>query len=267
MTKILLIADIHDHWKIAQQIVDTVEHDLVVFLGDYFDSFWGGLDDARATATWLKQSVHNPKHVHLVGNHDLAYLHPCRWTYCSGNAGDKHKVIYEVLANEDWAKLKPFHYVETGNWLCSHAGIARHLFERPDGLTLDGIDQKCKDGLASLAFGQHSHAFAAGYERGGGQPYGGIVWQSFETLTPIKEFRQICAHTPSWPEPQVRFMNKDGRIFQRTHHRFNGWKTHPEVAVNLDTHLKHYGILEDGKLSIHETARIGLEKTKEMELL
>jgi Calcineurin-like phosphoesterase len=267
MSRYLIIPDLHHKWKIAQQIIDAVKHDYVIFGGDFFDDFNDDVSITRVTALWVKESLTHENRIHLLGNHEMPYFLPCQWTFCSGYHPEKAKVINSVLTNEDWEKFSPFHYVEEGNWLISHAGVARELFEDPQrGFTIEVIAERCTQGIIALSSRQHSPYFAAGYSRGGSQYLGGINWQDFNELSPIKEFKQIVFHTPSWEEPQVKFANKDGRVFQRTYHRFNGWNTRP-LAVNLDTRLRHYGVLEDGKLSIHETARIGLEKTKEMELL
>lgn len=78
MKKILAIGDIHQAPNL-EQIEATIARenpDRVIFVGDYFDQWHDHPDHAAKTARWLKQSLADPKRVHLLGNHDLHYLWP-----------------------------------------------------------------------------------------------------------------------------------------------------------------------------------------------
>ena len=250
----LIISDIHTHHHRAQQIIDAVPHDVVVCLGDFFHDFNDTPDTNLATARWLKQKLADPNFIALWGNHDIVSAFPSHVTYCSGWDLDKQCAIDTVMRHDDWAKFRPCYYIEQGNWLLSHAGVNRHVFEEPAlGLTPDVVACRCYDGLVKIAGGDASPCFAAGRSRGGTYNWGGITWQDFSELTPVEEFKQIVGHTPLWPEPQVRFMRNGGAIKQQTHSNFNGWETHPELAVDLDTHGNHYAVLEDGRLEIFST--------------
>jgi hypothetical protein len=72
------------------------------------------------------------------------------------------------------------------------------------------------------------HAFMAGVERGGPARYGGILWCDWNAFEPIKDLPQIVGHTPG---REVRYKGN---------------------SICLDTHLHHYGLLENGELTVLE---------------
>lgn len=92
--------------------------------------------------------------------------------------------------------------------------------------TIDEIVQWAADAEAALRTGVQHPAFLAGVDRGGRQKFGGILWCDWERFKPIPGVRQVMGHTPG---TEVRFRKND---------------------VCLDTNLRHYGLLEDGKLTI-----------------
>ena len=255
MSKYLIIPDIHLHHLKAQRVIDTVPHDMVIFLGDFFHDF-GDTPSANAdTAIWLKKKLADPTCVCLWGNHDMVSWVKNDITFCSGWDPIKQEAINSVLGPDDWHAFKPFFHVPEGNWLISHAGVNRHIFADPDGkLTLDGIALACANGLSAVANGvKPCHPFGAGYDRGGYNRYGGITWQDFDCLVPLKEFKQIVGHTCRWKFPQVSWMSDSGRIKLGDYRYYQGWDSPWPMAVCLDTANRHYGILEHGKLSIHES--------------
>ena len=248
----LIISDIHTHHDTAQRIIDSVPHDVVVCLGDFFDDFGDTARNNEDTAIWLKDKLAQANFVACWGNHDISYWCPNRATWCSGFGDGKQAAVSSVLGPADWAKFRPFYYIQEGNWLLSHAGVNRYAFGNPAcPLNVEDIGQACKEGLYATSLGQYHPVFQAGWDRGGVNRYGGITWQSFETLIPLDEFRQVVGHTPSWPQPQVRFFGKGGNIRQQSVGNFHGWGNHPEIVVDIDTHNRHYAVIEDGKISIH----------------
>jgi hypothetical protein len=253
MCKYLIIPDIHLHHLNAQRVIDTVPHDIVICLGDFFHDFNDTPEMNLETARWLKQKLAEPNFVALWGNHDLVSAFPSSETSCSGWTQEKQSEIDTVMAHQDWAKFKPCYHVEQGNWLISHAGISPNVFRT---LSLDFIQRYCAEGIEYAKQGRFHPTIAAGWERGGSAMYGGITWQDFAILLPVAEFKQIVGHTSRWDVPQVRFLNKREEVRQQSYNRFNGWNTHPELAVNLDTKGRHYGILTDGVLSVHSTEQL-----------
>jgi len=125
MSTILVIPDLHNKIETAEKILKAREHsvDYTVLLGDYFDDFYDTPDIAANTAAWLKDSLQNPKRIHLIGNHDINYREPFSPVQkCAGFTEAKKNRINTILTPADWAKLKWFHYEPVGNWLFSHAG-------------------------------------------------------------------------------------------------------------------------------------------------
>ena len=120
--KILIIPDIHNKYDIAESIIHKENPDNVVFLGDYFDSFYDTLEKTEQTAEWLKDSLQKENRIHLLGNHDLSYLDSNY--HCSGFSENKLFTIKKTSVN--LTKLQ--HYCWVGDWLCTHAGLTRDFF-------------------------------------------------------------------------------------------------------------------------------------------
>lgn len=72
MSKIIAIGDIHGHasWKyILQKEKDA---DVIVFVGDYFDSFeLKAEEQIRNFRELMEQTENNPKIIRLIGNHKI----------------------------------------------------------------------------------------------------------------------------------------------------------------------------------------------------
>lgn len=220
--KSIIISDIHNKWRIAQDIIDyEKDADWRFFLGDIYDNFGDTLEDIEATAKWHKLALNDPKNVFLFGNHDIFYRFPNNYALrCSGNTRDKAQVINSVLTIFDWAKTQL--YTEVDGWLLSHAGVDRPYTD---------LAKTCRDALAQAEAGLVPPLLNAGWARGGPLPTGGILWQDFNLeFEPVDRLKQIVGHTPQ-KEPRQKGGN---------------WC--------LDTHLNHFGILEDGELTIKEVS-------------
>jgi len=233
--KTLVIPDLHQA-PVLEQIETTIQKeqpDLTVFLGDYFDHFDDVPDDARRMADWLSQSLEDPQRLHLVGNHDVAYLWPGPATTCPGYTEGKRFVIEEALGKQAAVKFR-FHLSVDG-WLLSHAGLASvwlprkiDLSEIPSWLTQE--EQHARTAFAEYRM----HWFAAiGERRGGYSPAGGILWCDLHELekSSVKGLKQLVGHTPG----------RDVR-----------WKG--PNCICLDTNLgrgpQKYAVLEDGQIRI-----------------
>lgn len=211
---IIVIGDIHNHWAEAEAIASQYdETHTIVFTGDYFDDFGDTAEDATQTARWLKQSLSKPNRVHLMGNHDINYSvynagttssgMPKNIYVCSGYALAKDAAINRILDQEDWDKIKLYHY-EHG-FLFTHAGIHPYLFEHPiKGVDIDYVKEK----LDKATFDYHNRTWndvigAAGRCRGGDHKAGGILWcDYFREARLISKIRQVFGHTPTTVEGQ-----------------------------------------------------------------
>ena len=69
----LILPDIHDKLRRANQIIEREPHDRLLLLGDFFDDFRTGVTDAADTATQVKQWLNSPNTTCLLGNHDMSY--------------------------------------------------------------------------------------------------------------------------------------------------------------------------------------------------
>lgn len=234
--KILIIPDLHNHINWVERLIAKESPDLTIYQGDYFDDFGDNPLIAQQTATWLKQSLHQPNRIHLFGNHDIDYCWPSNpYLYSPGFTLEKSKAINKVLSRKDWNKLKLFYIHD--NWIFSHAGINKA--ELPYNPTVDITNilqlkpfiEKCEvDALANAANNQSHILLAYGTRMGEIRP-GGVLWQDWSRFRPIPKINQIVGHTPSH---KVRFKNIP-----------NNTKC-VSFNVCLDTANKYYGTLENG---------------------
>lgn len=216
----LILPDVHQDiaWAervFAQEATGGTPPDLVVFLGDYFDSHRS--PEARATVTatcaWLDATRRRlgERGVFLLGNHDVQYLEArpaclahrsprALGTQCgSAFSLTTAKRIAKDLPAEFWHDTRLF--VRVNGWLLSHAGLAPAHW--PAAATIDEsiarLDTRCREALASLAPDRPTDPLLqAGLVRGGDAEIGGITWLDwdceFEDALPLP---QIVAHTAS----------------------------------------------------------------------
>ena len=234
--KYLIIPDVHDKVNLVDRILDQEgSWDQLVFLGDFFDDFSTGAKEARQTAERVKKWLDEA--VCLLGNHDVPYGWMRPEYLCSGNTYEKAKVINEILKTEDWDKFRLHCWVEdlTGEtWLLTHAGLhSAHVSPSSDLLKVQ-VDTLLQNTLHDLKGGRRTKLLGAGWDRGGSQEYGGVTWCDFRQLVPVPGLNQICGHTP-YTEVRIKTINESHQI------------------VCLDTHLRHYAVIEDSSLSIRET--------------
>lgn len=230
--KTLIFSDIHLKHKRVQTVIDRYEKesvDEIICLGDYFDDFHDTPERNAETALWLKDFLARPKCLGILGNHELNYMYDKRIYVCSGFTQDKSDAINTVFDTSDWDKLKVIH--ETQGYVLTHAGISREVGDHPvKGWDYETFKSKCEKALDRLKIGNVGPLFRAGQARGGFEPVGGINWCDFNyEFTPIPGVKQIFGHTPG---NEVR------------------WSHLGDCA--LDTHLKHFAVIEDGELKIEK---------------
>ncbi len=263
MSTSLIISDVHGRIKTAQAIMDSVPHDRVVFLGDFFDFFGDNYFDAVKTASWIKyQFDTNPKFITCIGNHDAAY----RWPYstcanCSGVTRDKSSGINHTLFKQDWDKFLSYYYHEEGNFMLSHAGFDPFIFKEDIRSDLSKLKEAFDTAISDIEGERLYHSyFGVGYARGGSQPHGGITWEDFNSINPVPQWNQIVGHT-ILSKPTIKYRHKDNKylktmIFDNNNlmspHNANRMDT-GDIVIGLDTNNRHYALITDGILSIHET--------------
>ncbi|MFW6247478.1 MAG: metallophosphoesterase [bacterium] len=195
--KILVIGDVHgrNEWE---KHVNENQSDLVVFMGDYVDSFnktnieiFDNLKNIIKFKKLNKESV-----ILLSGNHDNQYMlaHPNdkNNTYrCSGFKPEQHFDLYDLFnKNKDLFQACYQHH----NHIFTHAGITNDwFFNRLHGKTFESIEKQINEAFQY----KYEPLFDVGFRRGGSFNCGGIFWADKHDLIidPLKGFKQVVGHT------------------------------------------------------------------------
>jgi hypothetical protein len=167
----------------------------------------------------------------LYGNHDLPYRFPSAGLDRPGFTIDKWRAITQVLGESDWDRIRLHTWVD--GWLLTHAGWNEYFAHPERGNCRDWIDEVCAECLQELKCDRMNGLVAAGRSRGGIAPAGGVTWQDWGELRPIRGLHQVVGHTPSLDIR--RKGDADGS------------------AICLDTRLCYAGILEDGAFTERTT--------------
>jgi predicted phosphodiesterase len=120
--KVLQVSDVHGDktpLELAKKYINEV--DMVVFPGDYADSFDNKWNDQKPILMQILDfKKENPDKVKvLLGNHDIAYL--------IGEIVSGHQLIFAYDIEEYLqrnAKLFSIVFVQD-NWIFSHAGVSK----------------------------------------------------------------------------------------------------------------------------------------------
>lgn len=266
MPRTLIIADLHHRIAKADAILAYEPHDRVIFLGDTFDQFDDTPEDAHRSAVWLKASLANPAHTHLLGNHDLAYAYPFNANcYCSGFERAKDHAIWQVMDRADWDRAK-LCWMQDGI-LFSHAGLSAKLLKRATGGTVKTLDEtlvwldaELRKVREAADVGTDHYLYACGWSRGGREPVGGLTWADFDIDMLPTSFGQIVGHTPH-AKPDFCLREPDTSHLARVTADQMGDRALKDTwwTLDLDTNTHHYAVLEDGVLTIKEVTWTGDE--------
>lgn len=236
--KTLIIPDIHNHTGWVHSLIGAVEHDNLIFLGDFFDR---ELRKAQTmeTAIWLKETlVRYPHATFLLGNHDMHYRFPNNdYLKCSGYTHEKEAIINSIITSDDWNRFN-LYAIDQG-WLLSHAGVSDVVF-RPPGRTLDlkWIEHACNEALISAALNQPHDVIEPDVRRGGKRREGGIIWLDWELFQPLANIHQIVGHSVD-SKVRTKTLEKDGQV----------------VSYNfcIDCACRYVGIIDNGQFQIMES--------------
>jgi hypothetical protein len=196
----LILPDIHHRIDIADKIIRAVGADVVICLGDYFDSFDETPQMVFETASWLTDFVKKDNHIAITGNHDIQYAYANRYFQCSGYAQWKYYHINDTVKSDTWDKLKHYHILDD-MWLLTHAGLHSYFIPKQiRDLVTDRPKMfvelsKFLDSEIVKGMRNESWVFHAGHIRGGDQLYGGINWCDSREFVPLKGLHQIIGHT------------------------------------------------------------------------
>lgn len=255
--KTLVIPDIHQDLAGLNKIfkLENLESfDEIIFLGDWFDSFYEPPKVAsfKDTCLFLRDLVWNNKHgkmIFLIGNHDLAYIYNNKKNgyssviksntyWCSGVTKSKistfRQVFYDKSLRDEWfiENFKIAHYSQ--GWFFSHAGIVDRQI--PYAFTVEEvIDKVLPDvwlNFRNITYCQNALISAVGVARGGLDNVGGLLWLDYhnEFKASPNIGKQVFGHSYV-PEPTASALNTE----------YESW--------NLDTNLKDYAIIRDGRLT------------------
>ena len=185
MSKLVAIGDIHgrDTWR---QIVETEQPNIVVFVGDYFDSFdipgKVQIDNFKNIIQW-KHDNPQCKVVMLIGNHDFHYMPEAYNDRYSGFQRDLYMEIGQILeANKHHLRMA----YRCDNLVFSHAGVT------PEFLLSNGWgEEDVVEFINELwLYRPHKFKFADnGY--GHSDPYGDDTFQTPLWIRP-KSLMEAC---------------------------------------------------------------------------
>lgn len=256
--KTLILPDLHLRTEKADAILVREEpYDKVIWLSDLFDQFVDNANDAYLAALWLKEKLKDNKNIFIWANHDISYAYDFNpFVTCSGFTREKSLRIWQVLNRDDFNKFHLYH-IDQGV-LFTHAGLSNRLIKlqspNEEINTLEKVskwlDFHYEKAKFSLENGGDHWLFGMGFARGGTQKIGGVTWEDWGPLVPTP-FPQILGHT-SLTTPCFLTKNKKTGGFSKFAakdaklHDFDN----KEWALNLDTHLNDYAILEDEVLTI-----------------
>lgn len=252
--RVLVISDPHVRWQVLEAIIRKENPDMVIVLGDFFDSHLEigmGLREQREMAQWLKKQLITCDRAMLdglryefygiKGNHDLPYCYPNSFISCPGWTEHKDLEVQSVMGYEDWDKLNDFIILD--DILLTHAGL--HTIFMPSSIKTIGDIKKWLPREVEQAHKLRREnvphwIFNQGY-RMGEQNIGGIFWchagmehssepdARYQEFQPRKGIKQMFGHT---------YQEKGVKIFGDTDN------------FCIDTFLKNYIMVTDGQIEI-----------------
>ena len=196
--RILTIGDIHgrSNWK---EVIDNNEFDLVIFLGDYVDSFHIKDNDILVNLleiiNYKKDNMDST--ILLFGNHDLMYYFSYGTHGCSGYRSSMYVALH-TLFWENRELFKASHQI--GRYLWTHAGVTNGWYNDSIKLTLDEFGNSLSEQINNMFNSSKEWALSTvGYSRGGLRgDFGGPFWADESEIIhhPLQGYEQIVGHTP-----------------------------------------------------------------------
>jgi hypothetical protein len=240
--KTIVIGDIHNYVDGIETLLDSIPHDQVIFLGDYFDNFGDTPHIAQKTALWLINSLRHENRIHLMGNHDMPYRYSGNiYLDCPGYTTKKSAAINSTMAllEGSWDKIKFAHFDHENNFIFSHAGLTEKLFPvcPINGIDLKAVEQRIIE--AGEQLNKDSQARVDIFCENIDPSYCGITWIRPFSFKPISGVTQVVGHTPTCIMQQCDFF--DGSPLKRTENGGSVWY--------MDCAHTWIGIYEDGVLT------------------
>ncbi len=198
--KILFVADLHgeDLWKKAIE----KEYDLIIFLGDYFDSFHVPIKKQIENFKNLIDfgNSNKDKTVFLLGNHDIHYLlYDTPYFYTMRGSGFNEKLVVPINSLYNYNKYLFKVAWQKDNILVTHAGVLQKYYD----LFLKEFHKNFSNFNIALFLNtlwekKSGLLMKIGKSRGGYDNQGGIFWADMQELLedPLQGYIQIVGHTP-----------------------------------------------------------------------
>jgi len=242
--KYLIVPDVHQSCRRMMSILDVYESqvDQIIFVGDYFDSFFWTIEDVQVMCDFLRRKLPISRYSFILGNHDAHYLFPQHHGRfaCSGYNSHTQAIVKPMLTS--MARLfKPWVWIDE-QILVSHAGISNqwlklfgidtndqtrarvhHVLHQLQELWENGADNECCNGLSPIEF-----MSAIGQARGGHQQIGGPLWADWhQEFKHVRGITQVLGHTTLTNGPEETPVDDLGCF-----------------SLNIDTGLNHVVIAE-----------------------
>lgn len=206
---ITAIGDVHGttHWKDIVQKYKQNDDDIVIFLGDYVDSF--NIPPAQCLenlSELFEYKCSTPNVYMLIGNHDYHYMRHDMDRY-SGYWLEWAKAYRSIL-------LDNYHHLEIAvivqslnkKYIFSHAGVS-DVFLKDNNITVEGLSDLWKTNPSAFGFKHNT------LDIYGNHPSQSPLWirpQALMTCA-VKDYEQIIGHTNvKWPH--TFFSNNDDAI-------------------------------------------------------
>lgn len=248
----LIIPDIHHKWRRAQRVIDKVDHDEVVLLGDYFDDWGDRPSDILDTGNWLRGVFDAPTVVCLLGNHDVSYIAP--QYRCSGWTAEKQS-LFNLSGVSDLLRAKASLWHSTQGWWFSHAGLGIKFLESlpasegAQPLAALETEPLVRDEFwYGVSVGVSTNVGAVSAVSGGGAAFDGPLWHRPSSAWFGDRYvgvPQVFGHTIVRTGKPVLVGDKGEYKELKGLIRPGGTR-----RVLLDTNLNHYAVIEDGVLRV-----------------
>lgn len=222
--RVLIIPDVHGRTLWKEHVKE--EHDLCVFLGDYFDSW----DETAASQIANFREIMEYKKANkdktkcLIGNHDHHYIRGCN----GGTSGYQkvHAVDIQLVMEEFMDELQAAYILrhETSNILFTHAGVSKSFLKLPY-IAIDENSPTLDEDLNMLMKHKPTCFMFNGRESHGDDVYQTPIWIRPKSLIAdkIDGYVQVVGHT------QMKEISvQDGVIFTDVH----GFNTEP-IIISL----------------------------------
>jgi hypothetical protein len=193
--KIITVGDLHGSPAWKQIHADS--WDLIIFMGDYVDSF--DYSDDQILKNLLDviafREMNGVKVILLLGNHDLVYYFGgARIHLCSGFRPKMLSKLQNIFSSKKDLFLAAFQFE---NYLWTHAGLVKRWYDHHILSQMLPADENLAHALNRLFSDYYLPLFHVSSYRGGNNKDGGIFWADISetTVDPLPGYHQIIGHT------------------------------------------------------------------------